>query len=188
MKLDAMKRQGQRTDLTFSPTGKELHSHEKLMQDTGESKNQIFRFIRLTHLTPELLAMTDNAVLAEKDQPQIALRPAVELSYLPEETQQWVVAAIAMEDATPNHAQAIKMRKFFSENQLNEAVVLSIMQEEKPNQMEKIKIPREKISRFFSPDASTEKIMATIIQALEHLQRSRMRPKPNPNRDDHGAR
>ena len=118
MKLDAMKRQGQRTDLTCEPLAHKLSgkkSRDILAEQVGESKDQIRRYIRLTHLIPEILDLVDNSVLKEKDILQIALRPAVELSYLSEEEQQDLVETMESEDCTPSHARAIKMRQFSQE-------------------------------------------------------------------------
>ncbi|GHT83998.1 hypothetical protein FACS18947_0770 [Bacteroidia bacterium] len=175
MKLDAMKRQGMRTDLTLSPLDTKLDSGAQIAKSTGDSRPQIFRYIRLTDLIPELLQMVDNAVLGEK--PQIAMRPAVELSYLPKEQQQIVFEAIGSEDCTPSHVQAMKMRKFADEGRLNADVILSIMQEEKPNQAEQFKLPKEKLSRFFAPGTPVQKIESDIIKGLELLQRQRERSR-----------
>ena len=177
MKLDAMKRQGQRTDLTSDPLGQKLkgiYSVEVLAQDTPDSKTQIQRYIRLTHLIPEILDLVDNCVLKEKEVLQIALRPAVELSYLTETEQQDLLEIMESEDCTPSHAQAIKMRQFSQEGRLDANVLLSIMQEEKPNQVEQFKIPRERISKFFSPGTPAKKMEDTIVKALE-LYRKRQR-------------
>ena len=177
MKLDAMRRQGQRTDLTSDPVGWKLASKESaeiVGKDTGDSQTQVRRFIRLTHLVPELLDLVDNAVLKEKDKQQMALRPAVELSYLREEEQQSLFELIEAEDCTPSHAQAIKMRNFSQAGKLNDDVILSIMQEEKGNQVEQFKIPKERISRFFAPGTPAQKIEDTIVKALE-LYRKRQR-------------
>ena len=129
MKLDAMKHQGQRTDLTSRPVGKKLLSIEKLAEDVDESARQIQRYVRLTYLVPELLEMVDEG--------RIKMRPAVEISYLDEDNQRDLVDAIDTEDCTPSHAQTIKMRKFFDEGKLSIDVITSIMQEEKPNQIRK---------------------------------------------------
>ena len=188
MKLNAMKRQGQRTDLTSVPVAQKSGgktSREILGEQVGESQDQVRRFIRLTHLTPALLQMVDNAELGEK--PQIAMRPAVELSYLPPEAQEWIVQSIAMEDATPSHVQALKMRQFEKAGRLSEDIILSIMQEEKPNQVEKIKIPHNKISRFFPDGTPAEKITVAIVEALELRQRKLERDRQRRNQD-HGAR
>lgn len=174
MKLDAMKRQGQRTDLTLSPVATKLDTAAILGQQSGESRDQVFRYIRLTHLIPDILDLVDNSVLKEKDILQIALRPAVELSYLSEEEQQDLVEIMESEDCTPSHAQAIKMRQFSQEGRLDANVLLSIMQEEKPNQVEQFKMPKERISKFFSPGTPAKKMEDTIVKALE-LYRKRQR-------------
>ena len=135
MKLDAMKRQGERTDLTSNPLGRKLagvESAEIIGKDSGDSQTQVRRYIRLTNLTPELLDMVDNSVLKEKGQLQMALRPAVELSYLTEAEQKDLLETMTVEDCTPSHAQAIKMRDFSEKGKLNADVILSIMQEESP--------------------------------------------------------
>lgn len=166
MKLDAMKRQGHRTDLTSSPVGTKLRADEQIALESGDSRNQVHRFIRLTHLIPELLDMVDEN--------KIALRPAVELSYLAEKEQRLLYEEIGYSDCTPSHAQAIKMRKFAEQGQLNAEVISSIMQEEKPNQKEQFRMPREKISKYFPAGTPAEKIEDTIIKALE-LYRRRQR-------------
>ena len=177
MKLDAMKRQGQRTDLTSDPLGWKLNGKESASivgKDGGDSQTQVRRYIRLTHLIPDILELVDNSVLKEKEVLQIALRPAVELSYLTEAEQQDLLEIMESEDCTPSHAQAIKMRQFSQEGRLNANVLLSIMQEEKPNQVEQFKIPRERISKFFSPGTPAKKMEDTIVKALE-LYRKRQR-------------
>ena len=144
MKLDAMKRQGQRTDLTSTPLGQKLgkYSVEVLGEQVGESKSQIQRYIRLTELIPEILEMVDDK--------KISMRPAVELSYLPKEEQEILYDTMESEACTPSHAQAIKIRKFSAEGRLNEDVLLSIMSEEKPNQVEQWKIPKNRLKKIFS--------------------------------------
>lgn len=162
MKLDAMKRQGQRTDLTSDPVGQKLkgvYSVEQLAQGASESKTQVQRYIRLTYLIPELLDMVDTG--------KIALRPAVELSYLMTEEQQVLMDSIECEECTPSHAQAIKMRKFSQEGKLTEEVILSILQEEKPNQKETFKMPRDRLEKFFPAGTPARKMEDTIIKALE---------------------
>ena len=166
MKLDAMKRQGHRTDLTSCPVGEKLTSVEQISNDTHDSARQIHRFIRLTELIPELLDMVDEN--------KIALRPAVELSYLAEKEQRLLYEEIGYSDCTPSHAQAIKMRKFAEQGQLTAEVISSIMKEEKPNQKEQFRMPREKISKYFPAGTPAEKIEDTIIKALE-LYRRRQR-------------
>ena len=187
MRLDAMKRQGHRTDLMTDSTcvpvahkSENPRSRAVLAEKVGESQDQIRRFIRLNELIPQLLDMVDNSVIRDKDVPQIAMRPAVELSYLPLDHQQLLLDTIERGDCTPSHEQAIKMRRFAEEGQLNEGVILSIMQEEKPNQVVQFKIPQERINKFFAPGTPAEKIQDTIIKALEYYrqrehQRERMR-------------
>lgn len=167
MKLDAIKRQGKRSDLTLSPVATKLDSATTLGQQSGESRDQVFRYIRLTNLIPEILDLVDNSALKEKDKLQIALRPAVELSYLTEQEQHDLYETMTTEDCTPSHVQTMKMRKFSEEGRLNMDVIFSIMQEEKPNQKEQFKIPRERISKFFAPGTPAQKIEDTIIKALE---------------------
>lgn len=176
MKLDAMKKQGQRTDLTSTPLGQKLgkYSVEVLGEQVGESRSQIQRFIRLTNLIPELLELVDNSVLKEKDKLQIALRPAVELSYLSEEEQTDLYETIETEDCTPSHAQAIKLRKLSEEGRLDENVIFSILTEEKGNQKEQFRMPRERIQKYFPPKATEKQIEDTIVKALE-LYRKRER-------------
>ena len=165
MKLDAMKRQGQRTDLTSTPVEQKLskYSVEILGEAVGESRSQIQRYIRLTELITPILDMVDEG--------KIAMRPAVELSYLPKEQQQALFDTMELEDCTPSHAQAIKMRKFAEAGKLNEDVILSIMTEEKPNQVEQFKIPKKRIDKYFSPGTTPKQIEDTIIKALELYRR-----------------
>lgn len=171
MKLDAMKHQGQRTDLTSRPVGKKLLSIEKLAEDVDESSRQIQRYVRLTYLVPELLEMVDEG--------RIKMRPAVEISYLDEDNQRDLVDAIDTEDCTPSHAQTIKMRKFFDEGKLSSDIITSIMQEEKPNQKEKIVIPNKTVEKYIPKSIPVEKRQDYVCKALEHygkyLQRMRDR-------------
>lgn len=166
MKLDAMRRQGQRTDLTSRPMVEKLESVEKMGRDTGESGRQIQRYIRLTNLIPEILDMVDDG--------RIAFRPAVELSYLAEQEQSALYDTMGREDCTPSLAQAIKMKAFSRDGKLTDAVILSIMEEEKPNQREQFRLPRDRINRFFKPGTPAQTIEDTIIRALE-LYRKRQR-------------
>ena len=162
MKLEAMKRQGKRTDLTSEPMARKLkgkESAEILGEQVGESKDTIRRYIRLTELIPEILEMVDNK--------KIAMRPAVELSYLPKEEQEILYDTMESEACTPSHAQAIKIRKFSAEGRLNEDVLLSIMAEEKPNQVEQWKIPKNRLKKYFPSGTSQQKMEETIIKALE---------------------
>lgn len=166
MKLDAMRQQGKRNDLTSSPMETKLRSDEMLAKQSNESRAQVQRYIRLTELIPELLDMVDSE--------QMGFRPAVELSFLPEEEQDVVYETIESEAATPSLAQAQKLKQLSQEGQLDEDVTLSVMQQAKGNQHEKIKIPREKIEKYFSPGTTPQKIEETIIKALE-LYRKRQR-------------
>lgn len=168
MKLDAMKRQGKRTDLTSVPMEPKWRSNEELAKQSTDSVSQIKRYIRLTELIQPVLDMVD-----EK---KIALRPAVELSYLSRDQQQILLDTMQMQDCTPSHAQAIKMRRFADEGRLNEDVILSIMSEEKGNQKEQFRIPRERIRKYFSPGASAKQMEDTIVKALE-LYRKRERDR-----------
>ena len=169
MKLDAMKRQGERTDLTSSPLDNKFRgitSAQQVSQKSGDSQPQIYRYIRLTELIPPVLEMVDDG--------KIAFRPAVELSYLSKEQQQALFETMECEDCTPSLAQAIKMKEFSRDGKLTDEVILSIMQEEKPNQKEQFKMPKERISKYFAPGTPAQKIEDTIIKALD-LYRKRQR-------------
>ena len=182
MKLDAMKRQAGRPRKDNSaPVGPNLigtRSNLELAAESPDSKTQIQRYIRLTHLIPEILELADNSVLKDPAMLQIAMRPAVELSYLRKEEQADLFAIMDEMDCTPSHAQAIKMRQMSEAKtggeRLAKDALVSIMKEEKPNQKEQFKIPKEKISRFFAPGTPTQKIEDTIVKALE-LYRKRQR-------------
>ena len=163
MRLDAMNRRaGRPRSENLTPVvseNKELRTNEKLGEAVGESREQIRRYIRLNDLNPQILQMVDDG--------KIALRPAVELSHLPLESQQLLLDAMESEECTPSHVQAMKMRKFADEGRLTEDVIASIMQEEKPNQKEQFKISREKLSKYFSPTTPPQKMEEIIIKALE---------------------
>lgn len=166
-----MKRQGQRSDLTSDPLGQKLKgkvSVEVLATNSPDGKTQIQRFIRLTELIPSVLQMVDDG--------KIAFRPAVELSYLSKEQQEALYSTMECEDCTPSLAQAIKMKEFSKDGKLTDEVILSIMQEDKPNQKEQFKMPKERISKYFAPGTPAQKIEDTIIKALE-LYRKRERQK-----------
>ena len=166
MKLEAMKRQGQRSDLTSTPLEPKLkgsRSNEELAASSPDSRSQIQRYIRLTELIPPVLDMVDSG--------KIAFRPAVELSYLSKEQQQSLYDTMECEDCTPSLAQAIKMKEFSRDGKLTAEVILSIMQEEKPNQREQFKMPKERISKYFAPGTPAQKIEDTIIKALELYRR-----------------
>ena len=171
MKLDAMKRQVGRPSKNYVPVAQDLRgktSRQILGEQVGESQDQIRRYIRLTELIKPILDMVDDK--------KIALRPAVELSYLSQDQQEMLLDTMQLQDCTPSHAQAIKMRKFAEEGRLNEDLILSIMSQEKGNQKEQFRIPRERINKYFSPGASAKQIEDTIIKALE-LYRKRERSR-----------
>ena len=172
MKLEAIKRQGERTDLTSSPLDKKLKgltSAQQVSQKSGDSQPQIYRYIRLTELIPPMLDMVDSG--------KIAFRPAVELSYLSKEQQQSLYDTMECEDCTPSLAQAIKMKEFSRDGKLTEEVILSMMQEEKPNQREKPAFRDERITRLIPKSIPRGQETDFVIRALEfynrHLQRRR---------------
>ena len=173
MRLEAMKRQaGRPTKENYSPMGNNLEfatSSDELADKVGESKNQIFRFIRLTELVPEILQMVDER--------QIAFRPAVEISYLTEEQQYTLLEAMSYNDATPSLAQAIKMKKFMQEGKLTGEVIQSIMEEEKPNQREKPAFRDERITKLIPKSVPKGQEADFVVKALEfynrHLQRNK---------------
>ena len=166
MKLEAMHRKAGRPSKENSvPLGQNFGqtAREALADKSPDSNTQIQRYIRLTYLIPPVLDMVDDG--------KIAMRPAVELSYLPENEQQSLLEAMECEDCTPSHVQAIKMRKFSQEGKLNDDVILSILQEEKPNQKEQFRMPKERISKYFAPGTPAQKIEDTIIKALDFYRR-----------------
>lgn len=169
MRLEAMKRQGERSDLTSSPMGTKLRSDAKLAEKVGESRNQIQRYIRLTELVPEILQMVDER--------QIAFRPAVEVSYLTEEQQYTLLEAMEYNDATPSLAQAIKMKKYNQDGKLTSEVIQSIMEEEKPNQKEKPAFRDERITKLIPKTVPRGQETNFVVKALEfynrHLQRNK---------------
>ena len=182
MKLDAMKRQAGRPSKENSvPLGHHSivgKSRELLATNSPDSNTQIQRYVRLTHLIPEILELADNSVLKDPDMLQIALRPAVELSYLRKEEQADLFAIMDEMDCTPSHAQAIKMRQMSEAKtggeRLAKDALVSIMKEEKPNQVEQFKIPKNRIAKFFPAGTPAQKIEDTIVKALE-LYRKRQR-------------
>ena len=163
MRLEAMNRQGQRTDLTSTPLVSKSRSNEELGQKNGDSREQVRRFIRLTELIPSVLDMVDSS--------KIDFRPAVELSYLSKEQQQSLYDTMECEDCTPSLAQAIKMKAFSRDGKLTDAVILSIMEEEKPNQKEQFRIPKERISKYFKPGTPARTMEDTIIKALDYYRK-----------------
>ena len=169
MRLEAMDRQGQRSDLTSTPVVSKSRSNEELADKVGESREQIRRFIRLTELVPEILQMVDDR--------QIAFRPAVEISYLTEEQQYTLLEAMSYNDATPSLAQAIKMKKFNQDGKLTNEVIQSIMEEEKPNQKEKPAFRDERITKLIPKSVPRGQEADFVVKALEvynrHLQRNK---------------
>lgn len=165
MRLEAMKRQGFRSDRTCAQLAHKSggrKSRDILAEELGVSKDMIRRYIRLTNLIPELLALVDAG--------RMKMQPAIAISYLKKDEQQWLLEAIGSQACTPSHAQAVKMRRYSEDGTLTAALVHSIMEEEKPNQVEQFKIPRKSISRFFKEGMSNMEMSARIIKALELLE------------------
>ena len=164
MRLEAMKRQGQRSDLTLSPVGTKFdRSSEAITEETGDSRNQIHRYIRLTNLVQELLDLVDEG--------KIKMRPAVELSYLDVDSQRAVVDEIDLNQCTPSHDQTIRMRKFFTDGKLTPEVVSAIMGEEKPNQREKIVLRGDKVRSLIPKNIPVSQTEDYVVKALEHYSR-----------------
>ena len=163
MRLDAMRHQGKRTDLTSVPVAQKSTSREELGKLVGESQDQVRRYIRLTNLIPGLLELVDEG--------RIALRPAVEISYLTTSEQKDLMEAIEYEDATPSLAQAIKMREFSANGRLDENVILSILSEQKPNQREKISFQADRLRKYIPSSIPTKDTESYVLRALEHYQK-----------------
>ena len=172
MKLEALKCQGKRTDLTSSPLGSKLSGGEMaslVANESGDNRNNVYRYIRLTELVPELLELVDNG--------RMAFRPAVEISYLTEDEQRDLVETIDSEDCTPSLSQACRMKKLSQEGKLDMDTIFAIMTEEKANQKEKIKIPAERLEKYFSRGTSPAEIERVILLALDaYYARLRQRP------------
>ena len=160
MRLEAMNRQGKRTDLTSTPVVSKLRTNEELSVEVGESREQIRRYIRLTYLVPELLEFVDEG--------KMKMRPAVELSYLNEDCQRDLVDEIDLNDCTPSHAQAIRMRKFFEEGKLTPESIQAIMSEEKPNQREKIVLRGDRVRSLIPKNIPINQTEEYVCKALEH--------------------
>ena len=167
MRLEAMNRQGQRTDLTSGPVGPKLRSDEKLAQEVNDSARQIKRYIRLTNLTSELLQLVDDR--------KIGLRPAVELSYIPEDLQESIYDAVLEEQCTPTHAQAIRMRKMNDEGNLTMEAIEAIMMEEKPNQKERIVLRGDRFRDLFPKDLPISKREDYVAAAMEYYNKHRQK-------------
>lgn len=170
MRLEAMNRQGKRNDLTSSPVGTKFRSDEQLAQETGDSRNQINRYIRLTYLIPDLLELVDTG--------KMKMRPAVEISYLDEDSQRDLSEAIDTLDCTPSHAQAIKLRKYFQEGRLTSEVIDSIMEEQKPNQKERIVLRGDRVRQLIPKTVSVWQTEEYICKALEYYARHQRSREP----------
>lgn len=169
MRLEAMKRQGKRTDLTSDPLGPKLRTNVQLANEVSESATQIKRYIRLTELIPELLEKVDRG--------EIALRPAVDISYLSEDIQRSLLDTIEMEQCTPSYAQTRRMRTLLAEGKLTDEAIYAIMQEEKPNQKEKFTISASKIEKVLPQSVKASQREDFILKAIDyyakHLQRKK---------------
>ena len=159
MKVEAMSRQGERTDLTSSQVGKKLNAYETIAEKSGESRNQIHRYIRLTNLIPELLEYVDEG--------RISFTPAVELSYLNDIEQRDLLQAIELNDCTPSLSQAVRMKKLSQAGELDDGKINEIMSEEKANQKERIKIPLDRVRKYFPKSFSNSQIEDAIVKMCE---------------------
>ena len=175
MRLEAMKRQGKRTDLTSAPLERKFaEARDRIGYEVGESREQVRRYIRLTELIPEILEMVD--------QEQVALRPAVEISYLPKKMQKTLCEIMDMEQCTPSHAQTIRMRRMLESGKLTEESLLAIMQEEKPNQKERLVLRDSRVQKLFPRTLPAEKREEYIIKAMEYYGKYRERLKESKER------
>ncbi len=166
LKLEAMKRQGARTDLTSAPMVSKLRSNEELGDKVGESREQIRRFIRLTELTPALLEMVDEKLMS--------FRPAVEVSYLTKEEQEWLTESINLNECTPSLAQALRLKQFSQDDQLSAEKIEEIMSEERPIER-KLVLDGKWITKRFSKEMTPKEIRERIEKALDMLERSERR-------------
>lgn len=162
LKLDALKHQGKRNDLTLFPVGTKLKTTDEL----GDTKTQVYRYVRLTELIPILLQYVDNAFLGEK--PEMALRPAVEISYLTKDEQQMLAGSIEFYSCTPSHAQSIRLRKLSEEGKLDSDSIDEIMEEEKPNQIPKLKLNESKLREVLPSSITNDRIEEFILKAIKH--------------------
>lgn len=170
LKLEAMSRQGHRSDLTSDQIGRKLETAEMIAQQSDDSKSQVRRYIRLTHLIPELLTLMDES--------KMALSVGVELSFLDEQSQREVFEQCGINDCTPSYAQAVRMRKAFSDSALTAYVIQNIMSEEKANQRETVKIPTKKL-RKFAPGANPQQLEDFVLKACEHYRKYLRRQREN---------
>jgi len=167
MKLEALKRQGKRSDLTSDQVGRRLETAEIIGDETGESRNQVRRYIRLTNLVKPLLNMVDEG--------RIAFSPAVELSYLTREQQAYLLDSIEQEDATPSLSQAIRMKKLSQQGKLTPEVIYAVLTEEKPNQKEQVRIKTESLRKYFPSSYTAEQMERAILKMLEERYRAKHR-------------
>lgn len=177
MRLDAMKRQGQRSDLTSDPKGPKLvasRSNKELAEQVNESESQIKRYIRLTELIPEMLDLVDEG--------KVSMRPAVEISYLPKESQEQLVKAMEFSDATPSHYQAIRMKNYYRDGKLTEEVIDTIMDEAKPNQKEKSPFRDKRIEGLIPQSVPKDKQCDYVLKALRFYNKYRERARDNRER------
>lgn len=177
MRLDAMKRQGQRSDLTSNPVGGKLKGKESagiIGEQSGDSQTQVRRYIRLTELIPEMLALVDEG--------KVAMRPAVEISYLPKESQEQLVKAMEFSDATPSHYQAIRMKNCYRDGKLTEEVIDTIMDEAKPNQKEKSPFRDKRIEGLIPQSVPRDKRCDYVLKALRFYNKYRERARDNRER------
>jgi ParB family chromosome partitioning protein len=175
MKLDAIKHQGKRTDLTSAQVVPKLSAREIVAESLGVNRMEISRYVRLTYLIPELLKLVDNKI--------IAFNPAVELSYLAENAQKDLLETIESEDCTPSLSQALRMKGLSLQGRLSMDAIFAVMTEPKPNQMEHIKFPVDSLKKYFPKDYTTKQIENTIMQLVENWQKQQERKK-----HDMGAR
>ena len=169
MKLEAMKHQGKRADLTSRQLGEKLLSITQVSKDSDDSERQIQRYIRLTCLIPELLSMVDDK--------KIAFNPAVEISYLEQSEQRVLLNAMELNDCTPSHAQSIRLKKLSQEGVLQDRTIYDILAEQKPNQQEQYKFKREDIRKYFPKSYTDKQVCDTVIKLLEQWQRRRERDR-----------
>ena len=175
MRLEAMKRQGKRTDLTSAPLERKFtEARDRIGYEVGESREQVRRYIRLTELIPEILEMVDRE--------EIALRPAVELSYLPVGIQKKLYQIMDMEQCTPSHSQTLRMRRLFEDRKLNDQALYNIMREEKPNQKERLVLRDSRVQKLFPRNLPAEKREEYIIKAMEYYGKYRERLKESKER------
>ena len=169
MKMEALNQQGKRTDLTFCQVGTKLNTASEIAASGGDSERQVFRYIRLTNLIPEILQMVDDG--------RIALTPAVELSYLQPSEQETLFSVMDCDEVTPSLSQAQRLRRMSEEQRFTDSAVMQLMSEVKGNQVEYVKVPVDKLRSYFRPDTSMKQMTETLVKAMEfynkHLERQR---------------